>query len=555
MSRLPLVTTKDLPILVFLSSWFGLMAFVCSYFLPLLILGQPLVSLLASLSFGCSVALMFLITPMSLLRAAMDRLLRCGLTLGVLIGIFSTLYALSLSIINYFLPRSTDTTGILLFIIILICTLGYCPLQRLVNYVVDRVIFVGRPDYYDLFNNLSGQMATSLHLTDLIQLLTVDLPRELRITRIGVMILEQKRSRLYPEGLRFGSNLWSQSRLVALLREGKQFFFCKKVSNDALLSEEFKEIKKAGFSLVYGLQGGSLFAGMLLLGPRQDGSQYTNQDLQAFSTLAHQVSTALENALNFESLENSNRQLQTTFHKLVEAEKMAALGEMTATLAHELINPLSIIRSSAQYLLQEQRDKLTQQKLLNYVVDEVDELNLVINNLLGLARHKPPQFRQVDVRTELNEFVKTWTGCEQHAPQVTIKLDLPDHIPPLYADVKQLRQVLMHCVSNSEEAMEGRGTITLRFREIKQQHVEFCVHDTGPGIAPDALKSAFKKFFTTKERGVGLGLPVCKQIARAHNGSIKLINNEKAGASVILRLPQRPLAVMPLDDTNIGHVP
>jgi len=552
MSRFPLVTIKDLPILIFVSFWFGLLVFVFLHLLPLLILDHPVIPLLVSFAVACVVALFFLFAPVFLLRADMDRLLCSGLTFGVLLGILYGLYALLLAVVDYFSPNVRDATTEFLLLIVLACALGYSPLRRLVDSVVDRLIFAGRPDYYDLFDDISGRMATSLQLADLVQLLTVDLPRKLQITEVGLMILEQKRSRLYPENLRFGTSLWSKSRLVRLLRQGRRFFFCKKIGRDLILSQELQEIKEAGFSLVYGLQGGSLFAGMLLLGPRQDGGRYTGKDLQAFSTLAHQVSTAVENALNFEFLEDSNRQLQTTFHKLVEAEKMAALGEMTATLAHELINPLAIIRSSAQYLLREQRDEETQKKLLNYVVDEVDGLNLVINNLLGLARHKPPQFRQVDVRVELNEFVDKWTGCEQHSAKVTIELDLPSRIPTLYADVKQLRQVLMHCVSNSEEALEDGGTVTISFKEIDQQRVEFCIRDTGPGIAEDDLKLAFKKFFTTKEKGVGLGLPVCRQIARAHNGSIKLVNNKGPGASVILRLPLRPLATITLDDIDIS---
>ncbi len=552
MSQFSLVSTKDLPILIFVSSWFGLLAFVFLHLLPLLILDHLLIPLLVSFSVACGVALFFLVAPMFLFRVDMDRLLCSGFTFGILLVILYGLYALLLAVVGHFSPDMCDATTEFLLLIVLACALGYSPLKRLVDYVVDRLIFGGRPDYYALFENISGRMATSLRLKDLAQLLTVDLPGKLQITAIGLMILEPKRSRLYPENLRFGTSLWSQSRLVKLLKRGKLFFLCKKGGSDSVLSGELHEIQEAGFSLAYGLQGGSLFAGMLLLGPRQDGGQYTSQDLQAFSILAYQVSIAVENALNFEFLEESNRQLQTTFHKLVEAEKMAALGEMTATLAHELITPLSIVRSSAQYLLRQQRSKETQKKLLNYVVDEVDGLNLVINNLLGLARHKPPQFRQVDVRAELNEFVDKWTGCEQHSAKVIIELDLPVRMPTLYADVKQLRQVLMHCVSNSEEAMEDGGTVMLSVREIEQQRVEFCIRDTGPGIAEDDLKLAFKKFFTTKEKGVGLGLPVCRQIARAHNGSIKLVNNDGAGASVILRLPLRPLATITLDDIDMS---
>jgi len=177
--------------------------------------------------------------------------------------------------------------------------------------------------------------------------------------------------------------------------------YVKKIGFDSPLYEISREIREAGFSLVYGLQGGSQFGGMLLIGPRKDGGLYSSRDVQVFSTLANQVTIAVENALNYETLSESKDQLQMVFNKLVQAEKMAALGEMMAILAHELKNPLGIIRSSAQFLVTGDRKPEMRQELLHYIVDEVDSLNLVINNLLGLARHKPPRFRKVDKGIEV----------------------------------------------------------------------------------------------------------------------------------------------------------
>ncbi len=120
------------------------------------------------------------------------------------------------------------------------------------------------------------------------------------------------------------------------------------------------------------------------------GGGYSHRNVQVFSTLANHVTVAVENALNYESLSESNRQLQLLHDKLVQAEKMAAIGEMTTILAHELKNSLGIIRNSAQFLVKGKRKPAMQQKLQGYIVDEVDNLNLVISNFLGLARHKPP---------------------------------------------------------------------------------------------------------------------------------------------------------------------
>jgi signal transduction histidine kinase len=292
---------------------------------------------------------------------------------------------------------------------------GFFP--YLIQSVADRFLRRNRPDYQSLLCDISSRIATSLYLPDLLRLLTAELPERLMITRVGLMIMDEKRSRLYPEHLRFGSAPWSESRLIGLLRQENPYYFCRPVPHDPQLSGELQEIDKAGFTLVYGLPGGSRFGGMLLLGARRDGARYSGQDVQIFSTLANQVNIAVENALNYETLAESKEQLQMVYDKLVQAEKMAALGELTTVLAHELKNPLGIIRGSAQFLASSPRSLEMQQELLHYIMDEVDTLNLVINNLLGLAQHKPPLLQEVDLRRELSTCISQWQQGSDHNGQ------------------------------------------------------------------------------------------------------------------------------------------
>lgn len=474
----------------------------------------------------------------------MDRLLSRSFTYAVLLGLIFASLALLLVVLKRFFSAGRDVSAEFFLFFLLATAFIFCPLQKMIQRVVDRFFFSDQLDYRALLCDFSGRIAFSLYLPDLVSFLVSELPRQLQITGVGLMIMEEKRSRLYPENLRFGSHLWSESRLISLLRDGQHSFFCKPVVHDPELSDELMEIRKAGFSLVYGLQGGSQFCGMLLLGPRKDGGQYRRRDVQVFSILANHVTIAVENALNYETLSESKDQLQQFYNKLVQAEKMAALGEMAAILAHELKNPLGIIRSSAQFLVTDDRKPEMRQELLHYIVDEVDSLNLVINNLLGLARHQPPRFRKVDLKKEITGFVSRWRHCDDHNKKVKIDVSFPEHLPVLYADFKQLRQVLLNCVSNSEEVMPGGGRITISVRELENERVEILLTDTGPGVAEDDLKLVFKKFFTTKKKGVGLGLPVCRQIVRAHNGSITLINKKEGGASVIIHLPLRPLVTI-----------
>jgi len=477
-------------------------------------------------------------------RMDMDCILNRSLTYLVLLGIFFTLYAILLKALKQFTSYNQAVLAEFFLYFLLAAALLFYPLQKLIQGFVNRLFFSNLPDYRTILCDVTGRIAASLYLPDLIEELIGKLPERLQITGIGLMIMDEKRSRLYPEDLRFGSHLWSQSRLINLLREKKHFFFCNPVAYDPDLSEELQEIQKAGFSLVYGLQGSSRFRGMLLMGAKNNGSLYSSRDVQIFNTLANQVTIAVENALNYETLAKSKNQLQQVYDKLMQAEKMATLGEMTAILAHELKNPLAIIRSSAQFLEPDDRGPEMRHELLHYIIDEVDNLNLVISNLLGMARHKPPRFRKVDLRKAINDFVSKWRSCNDHNTNVKIKVIFPEHLPVLYADFKQIRQVLLNCVANSEEVMVDGGQITISVRQLDNERVEILLTDTGPGIAEDAHKLVFKKFFTTKKKGVGLGLPVCRQIVRAHNGSITLINAKDGGVSVLIRLPLQPLVTV-----------
>lgn len=529
---------------VLTKAWFSLLPYLICYLLPVLVLGSPLLSWPAALFLGMALGLILLPLLQKVAFLDPERLLNTSITFTMLSVLLLCLYLpLHAGLLLLYADRPSDQEKAL-FVFLLLALITAKPIMNRIQASIDRYLGHDRPDYHSLLCDISSTITTSLYLPDLLRVLTTDLPDRLMITRVGVLILHEQRSRLYPENLRIGSRLWSESRLVDLLRTRQYYRTCRTVSDDPQLSRELTEMRQAGFSLVYPLRGGTHFGGMLLLGGRRDGKQYSRRDIEVFVTLANQVNIALENAMNYESLAESKKQLQTVYDKLIHAEKMAALGELTTVLAHELKNPLGIIRGSAQYLSSSPRGPEMQQELLHYIMDEVDSLNLVITNLLGLARHKPPRFHQVDLRRELSDFIGHWQQSSEHNPAVEIILSLPNYPPVLYADRKQLRQVLLNCVANSEEVMPEGGTFKIAVQEVEAEQLEIILTDTGPGIAEEDLKLVFKKFFTTKEKGVGLGLPICRQIIRAHNGSIRVLNRIDGGVKVVIRLPLRPLVTV-----------
>ncbi len=293
-----------------------------------------------------------------------------------------------------------------------------------------------------------------------------------------------------------------------------------------------------------GLKSGTTFLGLLLLGPKTNNRFFAGKELQIYATLANQVAVSLENALRYEALQDSRDQLQEMFNKVVQSEKLATIGEMTAVLAHEIKNPLGVIRSSAEYLNKKERNALIRKELMQNIVEEVDGMNLVVNNLLGLARYKPPEFIPLDPAENLASLIVRWEISAGHNRAVKITLEDAYHGAKVCADENQLSQVFLNLIQNGEEAMPNAGDLSIKIAAPpKDDGVIIFFTDRGAGISSEDIHELFKKFFTTKEKGSGLGLAVCRQIIMMHDGSIELYNNEGPGVTVRIRLPCRPHCV------------
>nr|NJM03115.1 hypothetical protein [Desulfobacula sp.] len=186
--------------------------------------------------------------------------------------------------------------------------------------------------------------------------------------------------------------------------------------------------------------------------------------------------------------------------------------------------------------------------MLEYIMGEVDGLTSVINNMMGLARHKAPEFKATDLYLETAALIDHFIQSGNHNKLISIALSSQNRPSPVLADMRQLQQVLLNCISNAEDAMPEGGKITIYMEPGRGDTVEIHIVDSGPGIPEENLENAFKKFFTTKEKGMGIGLCVCKQIILAHNGRISIENIPQGGLKVAIRLPCNPLPVPSLSN-------
>ena len=273
-------------------------------------------------------------------------------------------------------------------------------------------------------------------------------------------------------------------------------------------------------------QEGDLYG---LLGVRDERmlDAFAPEEVQLLAGLAAQAAISLENSRLYQELE--------------ERDRLAALGEMAAGLAHEIRNPLGAIKASAQYLTEDSRDEHAEE-FLQIIVEEVDRLNRVVGSFLDYARPASGNPAPTDVDLAVERTVQL-VGPECQAAGVDLEVDLARDLPPVRIDVEQLRQVLLNLMRNALEAVasqeERRVAVSTASFGDPVSEVLLQVEDTGGGIPPQVRPNLFVPFVTTKQKGTGLGLAISHRIVTAAGGRIEVRNADR-GAVFIVRLPVSP---------------
>lgn len=227
--------------------------------------------------------------------------------------------------------------------------------------------------------------------------------------------------------------------------------------------------------------------------------------------------------------------------KLVEqlnlAERLAALGEMVAGVSHEIKNPLGIIQSTAELLNNMPDADKTQKKLSNVITEESIRLNRIVTEFLDFARPHELNLQKF----YLNEIIQKnidFLRPEIDKKGITVETNIDSRRLQITADQDLLHRVIMNLIINAMQAIPEEGEIVINVTEEKSEY-DIDIKDSGTGISNENLNKIFNPFFTTKEKGSGLGLPIVRKIVEGHGGSIDIETTEGVGTSVTLHLPKK----------------
>jgi len=260
--------------------------------------------------------------------------------------------------------------------------------------------------------------------------------------------------------------------------------------------------------------------------------------LRFLELFAHQAGNALENANLINRLESAHRDLKETQERLIQGEKMAVLGQMAASVAHELKNPLTSVGGFAQRLVRRTDPGTEEHEYAGIIAHHVRRLEDMLNNILGFSKKQMLCFSSFRISDAIDECIDLERSALS-AQEVLLQVELPEALPLLQGDRKKLQQVLLNLMANARQAMSLGGTLTLKaYRTLLrgEKAVAIEVRDTGGGIPQEILRNIFNPFFTTKDEGTGLGLSISHRIIELHRGEIEILNTED-GALFIVRLP------------------
>jgi signal transduction histidine kinase len=257
------------------------------------------------------------------------------------------------------------------------------------------------------------------------------------------------------------------------------------------------------------------------------------------TTVANYISSGLENALLNIKLRDALRELGDAQRRLIENEKLRSLGEMTANIAHEIKNPLMVIGGFTKRLAKKAHLDSNESKYVDIITKEVARLESILTEILSYVKETPPLFELCDLNALIDEIIYLFAS-DKAWENVRVVKEYDRNLPRTLCDVQQIKQVFLNILANAFEAMGGSGCITIKTETTEVQDKAFLAvsfQDTGGGIDPSSLDNIFNPFFTTKERGSGLGLPITKKIITHHGGDIEIKNKPGEGATFIVYLP------------------
>jgi two-component system sensor histidine kinase HydH len=403
----------------------------------------------------------------------------------------------------------------------------------------------GRAEDMALLHEVAKALAATLELDKLMATGVTSLARIVDTPDAYVLLPDATGERLeirsatggHPELLgRTMPLLPAYSSLSAMAFHTREVVLVEDAESDLRVNHEIRRAAEGRAFLVLPLVVHERPVGVIMAVETRWPRRFTPAEVERASAIANQFALAREGARLVEDLKASYVELARTQAQLVRRERLAALGELSAVVAHEVRNPLGAIFNSVASIRRIIGPDSPAVPLVDIVGEEADRLNRIVADLLTFARPPAPHPYAVPLSPLVEDAVRG--ALAEAAGKVRVELELSDDVPAVTVDERMMRQAFLNLAINAVQAMPQGGMLRASVRRAPgAPEVEVQFADSGPGISPEVRARIFEPFFTTKAKGTGLGLAVVKRIIESHQGRVALESQPGQGTTFRLYLP------------------
>ncbi len=417
------------------------------------------------------------------------------------------------------------------------------PLRTFIERLTNAMFFKYKKEFMARLKELSNRIRSVFELDELVKILLEGFQRTNRVARFSLYLLRNGQGGVYTlmgeftlesDALPFPRRL-NEPLLVRYFQE----------HNTPVLLEELRRrmahawatgpeneleriLRSLDAEICVPLMGKDNVQGFLNFKSLNPMESFSHDEMALLGTVVNQVADRVQNIAMYERMKRH--------------EQMAVLGEMATGLAHEIKNPLGSIKGAVQ-VLKGENDDTSQTDMLEVIGDEVGRMDAVLTRFLRFARPFEIHPQPLDINHAVEKTISMF-GMQFASREINVEMDLGRDIPIICADTDALHQIIVNLMLNAAEAMPTGGAIrvstgraSLLMAEGQADAVSLCVEDTGHGISEDDLERIFQPFFTTREKGIGLGLAISQRIAESHGGEIRASSRPGEGSRFEVILP------------------
>jgi two-component system sensor histidine kinase HydH len=506
----------------------GTIVNLSNYFLQL---GWP-IFFLASL-YSLLVSFFFAVALIKYRLLDIHLLIRGGILYSSVSGLILAIYILIIKNIGEAISRKAYGRSLLVeAVLILALVFMLQPFQRKVGDWIDRFFYMERVRFRTKLSEFSRVLTELIDLAEVAKTTVHFITQTLHVDSVAFFFLRTGANEYYPifEIPSHDRKIYSpQHPLVVRMESNERAVDLEHLRENEGEVKEIDDLIEAGWVAVAPIFLKGKLQGFILLGKKRSEKDYTVEELELLEAFSNQAALAVSRALVYLDMSLKDKQI-------MQAEKMAAIGELAAGIAHEIRNPLGIITGSAETVRKHDHRKI-REEMTGYILEESKRIDGLIGTLLDLGRPKEPKLGSCDLR-EILEKTLLLISHQAKTLGVEIEKKIPKKPLQVSVDPDQMRQAFTNLGVNALEAMPNGGLLRVTVLENNTGNkVSVQISDTGKGICKEAQAKVFDPFFTTKEGGTGLGLSIAHRIITRHEGDIRVEGEEGRGSIFTISLP------------------